>query len=463
MFYILYFFGLFFTAHLNAQNKAEQIYDYVIIGGGISGLYTGYQLQKKHPHSSFLILEKNKELGGRTNTSSFGGTEIVDGAHVGRLEKDNILYALVKELKIPHELFSVEFHYTPDFTHKPDFIMNHVKDLQKKYISHLQTQFDQKNSFHLPSFKEFAITIMGQKTYDYFIHATGYTDYQREHAFEVLFHYGMEDNNEGWTGIKIPWDTLHETLAHKIGAQNIYNECPVQSIQYIHHGNPEFTVFATRKNKNVSFKTKNIVFALPVNATNTILQKSKTLQKIMRPITDIHPQNFVRIYGDFKPSVTKLLQQYIPKHSIVYSPLHYVIPMDAQKGVYLLACSDNTDADLLRTHGKNTKANRAFFEKEIEKAFHMPTGSLKNSLEEIRCIHWQEGTHYMVPPHSEHIIPHYMQEKDVKKALQKHKNNILAQITHPHEHIFLVGEGVSENRGWVNEALKSVESIMKKI
>jgi len=271
----------------------------------------------------------------------------------------------------------------------------------------------------------------------------------------------MEDNNEGWTGIKIPWDTLHETLAQTIGSEHIQNETTVHSIQYKQHAHPEFTVFAKNKKRNVSYQAKNIIFALPVNAVNTIIQKSKTLQKIIQPITQIHAQNFVRIYGDFKPSVTKLLQQYIPKHSIVYSPLHYVIPMNAQKGVYLLACSDNTDADLLRTHSKNTKANRAYFEKEVEKAFHMPAGSLQNSLEKIHSFHWQEGTHYMVPPHSEHIIPHYMQEKDVKKALQKYKNNILAKITHPHEHIFLVGEGVSENRGWVNEALKSVEHVMK--
>jgi thioredoxin reductase len=449
--------------HLHAQTKTKNIYDYIIIGGGISGLYTGYTLQQKHPHASFLILEKNTELGGRTNNSSFGGTEVMEGAHVGRLEKDHLLYDLVKKLKIPHELFSVEFHYTPDFTHQPDFIMNHVKELQKKYISYLETQFQAHASFHLPSFKEFAISIMGEKTYDYFIHATGYTDYQREHAFEVLFHYGMEDNNQGWTGIKIPWDTLHEKLAETIGAQHIKNEHVVQSIDYTQNAQPEFTVFAKNKNKNVSYQTKNIIFALPVGATNTILQKSKTLQKIMSPISEIRSQNFVRIYGDFKPRVIELLEKYIPKHSIVYSPLHYVIPMNAQKGVYLLACSDNTDADLLRTHSKNTKANRSFFEKEVETAFKMPAGSLHNSLEKIHAFHWQEGTHYMVPPHSEHIIPHYMQEKDVKKALQKHKNNTLAQIRHPHPHIFLVGEGVSDNRGWVHEALKSVEYIMKKI
>lgn len=34
------------------------IYDYIIIGGGIVGLATGYSLIKKNPNAKFLLLEK---------------------------------------------------------------------------------------------------------------------------------------------------------------------------------------------------------------------------------------------------------------------------------------------------------------------------------------------------------------------------------------------------------------------
>ena len=36
------------------------IYDIIIIGSGMSGLYTAYNIKKMSPNTSFLILEKYK-------------------------------------------------------------------------------------------------------------------------------------------------------------------------------------------------------------------------------------------------------------------------------------------------------------------------------------------------------------------------------------------------------------------
>ena len=38
------------------------MYDYLIIGGGIVGLSTAWQLQQRKPDSSILVLEKENEL-----------------------------------------------------------------------------------------------------------------------------------------------------------------------------------------------------------------------------------------------------------------------------------------------------------------------------------------------------------------------------------------------------------------
>ena len=65
------------------------IYDIIIIGSGMSGLYTAYNIKKMSPNTSFLILEKYKRqwIGGRTSNETFYGTEIVTGAGIGRKKK----------------------------------------------------------------------------------------------------------------------------------------------------------------------------------------------------------------------------------------------------------------------------------------------------------------------------------------------------------------------------------------
>jgi len=43
------------------------MYDYVIIGGGIVGVSTAWQLKQRHPDKSVLLLEKESQLGSASN------------------------------------------------------------------------------------------------------------------------------------------------------------------------------------------------------------------------------------------------------------------------------------------------------------------------------------------------------------------------------------------------------------
>ena len=52
------------------------IYDIIIIGGGISGLYSAYKLKQISPDTTYLILEKNKILGGRYHNDIFYNTNL---------------------------------------------------------------------------------------------------------------------------------------------------------------------------------------------------------------------------------------------------------------------------------------------------------------------------------------------------------------------------------------------------
>ena len=63
------------------------IYDYIIIGGGISGLYLFYKLKKKNKNLNILLFEKNDYLGGRIKTKylKLGNENYIFEEGAGRL------------------------------------------------------------------------------------------------------------------------------------------------------------------------------------------------------------------------------------------------------------------------------------------------------------------------------------------------------------------------------------------
>ena len=73
------------------------IYDFVIVGGGIGGLYTAYKLHLQFPKKTILVLEKENYLGGRVFTYRDKFMTVEAGA--GRFSDKNI-----KLLKLIHDL-----------------------------------------------------------------------------------------------------------------------------------------------------------------------------------------------------------------------------------------------------------------------------------------------------------------------------------------------------------------------
>ena len=65
---------------------SDKYYDIIIIGSGMAGLYSAYNILKMSPNTSFLILEKHKKqwIGGRTSNETFYGTQIVTGAGIAQ-------------------------------------------------------------------------------------------------------------------------------------------------------------------------------------------------------------------------------------------------------------------------------------------------------------------------------------------------------------------------------------------
>lgn len=397
-------------------------YDYIIIGAGISGLYTAYNIKKNNPNAKFIILEKNskKYIGGRMNVYNFYGNYVNIGAGVGRKEKDFLLINLLKDLKIKYieGILNVNYH---ENVNKID-IINTLKELKKAY----------SNKYKNSTFKKFALEILGKDKYNNFITYLGYTDYECEDAYETINFYGIEDNIGGWINLNIRWDELINKLYDKVNHDNIKFNKNIISIITV---NDKYSVIT---DKNKTYFGNKIIIASTINTVQKLLPKQEIYKQI-------HGQTFLRAYGKFDNKSSEIIKNIIKGYTVVNGPLKKIISINPDEGIYMIAYTDNIGAKYFKNNTENNETNRIFFCNEIEKTLDLSKNSLK--LIGIKTFYWEIGTHYYEPLSKEYNS----RIEFIKKAQNPTKN------------IFVVGEMISRNQGWTQGALESVDKIINKI
>jgi hypothetical protein len=399
--------------------------DIIIIGSGMSGLYSAYNIKNISPDTSFLILEKYKKnwIGGRTSNDIFYGSEIVTGAGIGRKNKDKLLYKLLHSFNFYTTEYIIKPQYSKLITHTD--VTKIINILKKEYNNY-------KNKGH--TFKQFAINILGEKNYKDFVISTGYTDYENEDILETLYYYGMEDNKCCWKTFQVPWHKLVLKLYHYIGVKHFKFSNDVINITKISLNPCKFLI---ETESGIKYLCNKVILASTIDTIRKLIPK---------PIyNDIEGQPFLRLYAKFTNKSIPILKQYIKEYTIVPGPLQKIIPIDPNTGVYMIAYSDNNNAIALKKHLKNTKENRDLYQLLIEKSLGIPNDSLH--IIALKDYYWPIGTHYYKP---------------LNKELYSSREEFIEKAQHPETGLLVVGEVVSRNQGWTEGALESVNAVLNK-
>ena len=404
-------------------------YDIIIVGAGLAGLYSAYNIKKMYPKINLLVLESNKRpyIGGRIGNDSFYGTDIVVGAGVGRKDTDKLLIKLLHDLDVDYQPFKVNMHYSK--------LIKNVIDVKQTLYELRQEYKKYKNPPYI-TFKQFATEHLGTAKYRDFVISTGYSDYENEDIYEVLYHYQMDDNSPGWTALNIPWAELVDKLIKHIGTNNIKTSNKVESIDRILEEPCVFKITASKLGKNNIYFSNKVIIATRINTIQKLLPKYKIYN-------EIQGQPFLYVYAKFDKKSAEIMQQIVATYTIVPGVLQKMIPFS--NGVYMIAYTDNKKAEYLKPYIENTPKNRAFFEKEVEKALDIETNSLK--IIAIKDFYWPIGTHYYEPLNT-----------------QKYKNRseFIRDAQHPQQNLLVVGEAVSRRQGWTEGALESVHAVLNK-
>lgn len=396
----------------------DELYDYLIIGAGIAGLYTVYKLKKKYPNKKIIVLEKEKRIGGRAGSDIFYGTNILSGAGVGRKTKDKRLLKLLKELKIPVEFYSTKI---VSIGFKRIDILKTIEQLKMKY---------EENKVRT-SFKHFATSVLGIKKYNKFILSSGYSDYENEDVENTLYHYGMEDNVGNWEAFSVQWNNLIKQLQKHIGKKNIKIKQEVIKISR------KSSCFNIKCKNGKIFHSKKLIIASTINTVRKLL-KNKISQSIYK---GIESQPFIRIYGKFNSKSRDIINNKLHTFTVVKGPLQKLIPINKDKGIYMIAYNDNKNSLAINSKLKNSLKNRKYLCKLIQKALGIQSPLLMLGM---KSYNWNEGTHYYKPLSNEY----------------KSFTSFIKQAQHPVKNILVVGEMVSTHQGWVEGCLESVDKIL---
>lgn len=374
-------------------------YDYIIIGGGVAGLFAGYLLQKCD--KSFLLLEKDEKVGGRIQVKKFHGKTIPLGAGAFR-STDKYVKKLVKELNIPIRSFKSSYNYNlPDY--EPYWYNEALKNLpetKNKSVSKVLENYFHHNKKLIEKFKTYSLYTNFLKDTDAYY---GLKYYPKKKLYHGKIREYFLPSTDIYEIIKVLYEKIKKNVKTKQLVTKIIKK---DSLWNIHDKHGKI------------FKAKHVILATDFSGIKYIkIQPELPFIKMLKQY--IGTNNVIRWYT-FHQNVN------LEKPLLVASVNKKIFPISNH--VIMSGYADNENAKQLRhkikTSSQNTLSNL------INKA--LGTFGKVSKIKDSFYQYWNIGTHY------------YKKGYHYKKDYYEKDNFII------------VGEMISFEQGWTEGALQSV-------
>lgn len=373
-------------------------YDYIIIGGGVAGLYSALQLESCHQNPKILIVEENAYLGGRTRMETFHSHKVVTGAGVGRYPKDKLLRGLV-EASIGGPVKPVESRLQYQFS-DPVYTLDYIEKLkeQKTWIA------KNRSLYH---FKNFFLNFFSEKEYEKFCQSNGYTDFENADIVDTLYDYGFEDNVPGNHIFPIDWNLLVRYLRKQLRRATVRLNTKFETYTRTPRG------FRVHVRGGKTYETRNIIFAGSIEGY---------------PFPEVHAQigfnPFLRMYSYSAQRNDHLHLGGMTYYDNITQKSVYISPT-----IRMLSYSDNERAEaVMRTPDSQLQEMIGY------------------DFDDTKRFFWKRGTHYYKP----------------LATKWKDRDEFIEYAQNPEPGVYLVGECISKNQGWTEGALESVLAVQKK-
>jgi len=373
------------------------MYDTLIIGGGISGLYCAMNLN----NDKVLLLEQNDYWGGRIKTHHDPHYEI--GA--GRFRKSHKrLWSLIQRFG----LTPVPIPGRMDYRDETYGLVPHVERYLKSQLKKMKLH----ESLRGMTFYEYCVQVLGEEDATHFVEASGYHELYYKNAYEELYSFQQDYVQGDYFVLKEGLGELCKRMVQTIRGKCVLNH-RVQRIERKEH---YFVVDG--------YKAKQIIVTIPPS----LFKYFPILSPYDSIVSNLKNGPLLRVYAkypeEWENQLPVLTTKHVPRH---------IIPI--RDGIVMIAYVEDKDILPFLHNGKLKTENelRTLLRKELANLFETVPEP-----EWIRPYLWDIGTHAWLPGPSSTLLKH------------------LPVV----ENIDICGEAFSTRQAWVEGALESAERIL---
>lgn len=400
------------------------MYDFIIIGSGISGLYLSNLLINKYNNSKIIILEKNKKLGGRISTSKIKKNNQIfqfeEGA--GRFSNSHTyLWNLIEK----YNLTPIKIPNTSEYISKKSYPDNYKKLSIKNSIKKIKKL--NKNYLINHTFEQALVKFFNQNEINYLINSFGYdSEFKTYSAYDTIRLFEQENYyNNNYYILKEGLSSIIENLKKELIKSGVIIKTNY-IIQDIYKENNEFVIV---NNKNLKIISNNIIFATP---PYSIIQYPFVYNNFYKYLSLINPIPLIRIFI----KVNKELMEKINSKIITDTNIRMILLINKEKNIIQVYCDGNTANFWYEKYLNNTLKESLI--KNLQEIF-----NIKVNLDILDVVYWSSG------------INSFKLGVDSKKLYNK--------IINPMKNIYFSNESYSLRQGWIEGSLKMINDVYKKI
>ena len=402
-------------------------YDIIIVGGGISGLYLAYKLQKTK--KKILLLERSSQLGGRIRKEKLGETIIEMGA-ARFSNKHKRLLKLLKILKLDDK--KIELSKDIDFYLNNKKINYNLYQKLKMIVSKkkkMSTEYLKKINLH-----QYCEEIMGHDEASKFQDMFGYdAEFIKLNAYSALKMF-EEDLLEGSStyyllnGGLIQIIEKLEELCNKAKNITIIKGKNVKEIK-------NNKVIVETESKDKIYKCKKTILTIPL----LDLKRFELFENDVN-INKVKEIPLLRIYARYPVDKTNKPWFHDIKRTITNNHIRQIIPINYDDGIIMISYTDLYNAEYWNNYCLSGEKNLTH--KIKDEISLLMNRKIPKPLE-YKFYYWKAGVHM------------WKTNTDMDSVYKK--------ILNPFQNIYISNEAFCKHQCWIEGSLGMGEDVFKLI